>query len=237
MDAGSQTSLLVFQGKAGRRIEGWKNGRLVFKMPFELHQERLSPDLGFVFSPNSRLVVITVEGWIGPDHDGVGEIWLLDTKTGNLRFLHEGKVGSSGWWAYPAEVQDVSVAWSKDSKTLFFGDREFGIEEVDVANGSHRTILPAGSGGDTAVLSPDGSWIAFGFNSEKDSKDRVSVAGRSGKVWACVPEQFTSLGVDDLAWHPTKNVIAWATFSSRYNPCCTTDKSNNVCSLYTWNIR
>jgi hypothetical protein len=216
-----------------RHIEVFRGGRLIHNIQFKPHQEGSSRTPNFTLGPDSSYAALTVTGWIGHEAEGAGEIWLLDIKTGKLDFLHSGQVGA-GLWDYP--VQDVTPSWSNDSKTIVFGDREFGVEEINVVTGQHKQILPPGWGGSKAAISPDGAWIGFHFPGDKDSKDRVSVTSRDGKTWGCVPEKFTALSIDSLSWHPTDNVLAWASLPSNYDPCCG-ESSQNTYSLYIWRIK
>ncbi|HEX8236543.1 MAG TPA: hypothetical protein VF600_11340 [Abditibacteriaceae bacterium] len=244
-DAVRQTVLLSFQDEVmqqegnrywfdtKRHIEVWRNGRVIHKTQFKPQEEGSSRKLNFTFNPDASDIAITVTGWIGHEAEGAGEIWLLDIKTGRLTLLHRGQVGA-GLWDYP--VQNVEPSWSKDGKTIVFGDREFGVEKINVVTGRHKQILPTGWGGSKAAISPDGAWIGFHYSGDKDSKDRVSIASRDGKTWGCVPEKFTAFSIDNLSWHPTQNVLAWASLPSNYNPCCG-KSSQNTYSLYTWRIK
>ncbi len=201
----SQTLVVTSDNSMERRetIQVWKRGALAATTTFPEVQR--TTDVGVVsgiFSPDGSRVALTVDGYRGMDAFAAEELWMLDTATGKISFMHEGK---DEYWLYLQEnpVQSVKARWSSDSRTLYFGDQHFGIDALDVVTHRVRRVLMPQWSGDYVKVSHSGKWLGYirdgGF----------IIASTNGRRRGAVPE---SEGCQESwDWHPQSDVLACVT--------------------------
>ena len=207
------------------KVEVRKQGRPFYDVALKPHSE-VSDLSGPYFSPDGSMLALTVSGLIGIESEGAEELWILDLKTRQLRFLHGGKA-EFGW---DNAVQSLRPVWSADGKSILFGDDEFGIEEINVDTGESAVVLEREWAGRDAELSPSGKWIGFSWTKSRDEvhyADRMAVASRDGNKWSLVPQGDWPWAMEAWSWHPKSDVLAWAARKNGESPC----------NLYLWRIQ
>jgi hypothetical protein len=183
------------------RLTAWKAGKLAWDIPFLPREpDNLRQVYHVSFSPDGARLGFTVAGQVGLEQAGRDELWILDTATGKLEFLHAG--GSRWWEIVDYSVQSVTASWTPDGREVVFGDSTFGVEALDVTTRRRRRILPPRWGND-AQAGKD--WIAFeptqdrlGYRSSSSLVERVAVVSRDGRWWGRMRGEYD--GWRALAW-------------------------------------
>ena len=186
------------------RLVGWRGGKRQFERTFKPKHTGSARQVGFGdFSPDGRRVALVVTGWEAYEQPGQEEIWVLDLESHELSFLCEGKTGfswwPSDWWDY--HVQRGFQSWLADGSAIIIGDRQFGVELVDVASGRKKVIL-APNWGSRPRASRE--WIAYDRSDRADGE--LAVARIDGAAWGRVP--LKTENVHTWSWSPLTNTLA-----------------------------
>jgi hypothetical protein len=199
-----RTSLEGAGRRGEMRLVVWRGEQRHFDIPFKPRHHRGAAGSREAsnprFSPDGARMAFAVEGSLGPDEPAPGELWVLDTASGQLDLLH---VGASRWWEifdYP--VQRVDPSWTPDGREVVFGDSTFGVEAIDVVTRRRRRILPPKWG-----LEPlaGRDWVAFeeswqrpGIRNAPGVRPSIAVVSRDGRWWGRMRGEYD--GWRALAW-------------------------------------
>ncbi|MCX6380428.1 MAG: WD40 repeat domain-containing protein, partial [Armatimonadetes bacterium] len=199
----SQTLVVTSTQDNVEAIQIWKRGGLTASITLT-PAPKISVLLGVrgSFSPDGSRVALTTSGYVGRDASAADQLWMLDTATGKISFVHEGK---DEYWLYLQEnpVQSVKATWSSDSRTLYFGDQHFGIDALDaVTHRVWRVLMPQWSG-DYVKVSHSGKWLGY----IRDGS--FIIASADGRRRGAVPESGGCQ--ESWDWHPQSDVLACVT--------------------------
>jgi hypothetical protein len=154
------------------------------------------------FSPDCDYFTLTLRGWIYWEGEGREELYILDTVSGALLPIVDGRWASFRLWDYP--VQGLDPSWSPDGKKLVFGDPHFGLEILNVSTNERRRLARPSISGWWPVWSDTGEWIAS-FRDWSLNKSIFFVSS-DGELHATVGG---CRSVYVFAWDPLSNRLAY----------------------------
>jgi hypothetical protein len=208
--------------EASAQLSLCKDGKLAWTTPFHPHEGGWSriPD-EFALSPDGSHIAFTVSGWVSYECPGAEELWTLDTQTGRTRLLHTGAVGW-GMWDFP--VQSLTPSWSADSRSIAFGDDEFGLECIALDSGRRTRLLLPTRGYEPR---PGNRWVVT-RRQRKDGTDANCVAvSRDGRRWG-------EMQLPGLNWYPA--VYEWDPTGTRIAVVGVTLPAPGAYSVLLWQV-
>lgn len=147
----------VFWTDDRMKLMGLKAGEPLWEVCFEPRETGIGRQPAFLrFSPDGTRLALTVGGPVAYETPGRDELWMVETATGKVQFLH---AGENAWWElFECSTQDVRASWTPDSQTIVFGDSGLGVESINVKTRKRKGLLPAHWGEDARA---GRNWIAY----------------------------------------------------------------------------
>lgn len=154
------------------------------------------------WSPDGSQLAFSLVGATGVDSDGPHELWVFDVPSKQLRMVARGDIEE--WVMADPLTQDTEPTWSRDGKTLFYGDEDFGINATSVQGGNEYQILAAAWSGHSPATSPSNRALAFERYAGNGDPTTLNVAGTDGSWFARGPRLDSN---EQWAWNPARDEL------------------------------